>query len=246
MNGRSEAAGEILGIIPARGGSKRFPGKNMAELDGRSLLEHAIAAALGARLLDRVVVSSEDEEILATAGRLRPDLAVKRPPALAQDRSPVLDVVMDVLERLEGQGEGPYRVVAIVQCTSPLTSPRDIDGVIEELLHHPDSDSAATVVRLDHALHPRKLKSLKHGWLYPLWGDDQAMQTAHELDDVYVRNGSVYVSWRDTLERGEIMGARSRGYVMPSERSVDINTPIDLEFAAFLRSRSPGPPEAAS
>ena len=237
VNSQSELK-PVLGIIPARGGSKRFPGKNLVPLAGKPLLVHSIETCLHAKMLDRVIVSSEDDRILAVAENACPGVALRRPDHLAQDTSLVYDTAIDALGRLEALGEGPYQIVALIQCTSPLTIPLDIDGAINELIRYPEADSVVTVVELDHYLHPTKLNLMKEGWLEPCVGTEQAMQPAHMLEKFFLRNGSAYVSRRSIFEQGRVVGERCRGYVMPPERSVDINRPIDLNFAEFLLSRA--------
>ena len=227
---------KALGIIPARGGSKRLPRKNLALLAGKPLLLHSIEAGLQAKELDRLVVSSEDDEILALASSISPNLVLRRPDYLAQDISLAYDVVMHALTQLESRGEGPYAFVAVIQCSSPLTTAEDIDETMREL-RATDADSVCTIMELDHYLHPLKLKVLEDGRLRSFFGSDQAMQPAHELPRLFVRNGSVYASRRRVLEQGVLIGQRGRGYLMPRERSIDINTAFDLAFAEFLLSR---------
>ena len=227
-----------LGIIPARGGSKRFPGKNLSLLAGKPLLQYSIESCLAANKLDRLVVSSDDEKILAIAEHIQLGISLRRPAHLAEDKSLVIDTIMDVLSSLEVAGEGPFDIVALVQCTSPLTLPIDIDGAINELSQHKKADSAATVMELEHHIHPAKLQKFTNGWLVPIPGIEISMEPSYNLEKYYVRNGSVYVSRRRTLENGKTIGDACRGYLMPFERSVDINTHFDLEFAEFLLSRT--------
>ena len=226
---------QVLGIIPARSGSKRFPRKNLALLAGKPLLFYAIEAGLQSEKLDRLVISSEDDEILSLAASISSDLPLRRPDHLAQDTSLVYNVTMDVLAQLESRGEGPYAYVVILQCTSPFTTAADIDGTIKLFLNS-DAESACTIVELDHFAHPMKLKRFKGGWLLPFLSSEEAMQPYHELPRLFVRNGSVYASRREVLENGALIGERCLGYLMPRERSVDINTPFDLTFAEFLLS----------
>jgi len=227
---------KALGIIPARGVSKRLRRKNLALLAGKPLLLYSIEAGLQAEELDRLVVSSEDDEILACASSVSPDLVLRRPNYLAQDTSLAYDVVAYALTQLESRGEGPYAFVAVIQCSSPLTTAEDIDGTMRAL-RATEADSVCTITELDHYLHPAKLKLLEDGWLRSFFGSGQAMQPAHALPRLFVRNGSVYASRRRVLEQSVLIGDRCRGYLMPSERSIDINTAFDLAFAEFLLSR---------
>ena len=223
---------KVLGIIPARGGSKRIPRKNLQKLCGKPLVARAIESAMGASLLQRLVVSSDDMEILRVARSYEPSLPLERPAALATDTSPAIDYVQHALLDLEAAGEGPYDAVAIIQPSSPLTLPADIDATIE-LLETSRADTAVSVVKVAHDVHPLKFKVMKEDKLLPYLQDEKDRMGAHELPEVYVRNCAVYATRRRAVE-GHIIGADCRGHVMPRSRSVDINDPTDLEFAEFL------------
>ena len=127
-----------------------------------------------------------------------------------------------------------YDAVAIVQVTSPFTRPADIDGTIR-LLDDESADSAASVVEVPHDLHPFKFKARDAaGFLTPLLQDEGGRMAAHELPRAYVRNGSVYVSRLATIGTGRIIGDRCLGYLMPRERSLDLNDGFDWRIAEFL------------
>ncbi len=227
----------VLGIIPARGGSKRVPRKNLRLLGGKPLVAHSIEAARAARRLTRLVVSSDDAEVLAIARQYDPSLALSRPAALATDTALAIEFVRHALTCLEGAGEASFEAVAIVQPSSPLTRTEDIDATIE-LLESSDADSAVSVMELDHAIHPAKLKTMEGTRLVPYMEQESGRMAAHQLPKLYVRNCSVYAIRRATIEQGEIIGQDSRGYVMPRERSVDINDELDWEFVQFLANRA--------
>jgi CMP-N-acetylneuraminic acid synthetase len=229
----------VLGIIPARGQSKRLPRKNLCKLAGKPLLGWAIDAARQARQLNRLIVSSDDDEILALARSYDVRLPLKRPPELAADDSPAIDYVRHALATLELDQERHYDVVVILQATSPFTLPADIDGTIDLLLAG-GADTAVSVMRLDHAVHPVKLKIMSGDRLLPYLEEERGRMAAADLPEVFVRNCSVYATRRAVIESGRIIGDDCRGYVMPRERSVDINEPVDLELAEFLLSRPRG------
>jgi len=227
---------QILAIIPARGGSKRVPRKNVMPLGGKPLVAWSIEAVRGAKQITRAVVSSDDAEVLAIARSYDPRLPLERPVELCQDKSLAIEFVRHALDTLERKGEGPFEAVVIVQPSSPLTTSADVDATVE-LLERTGADSAVSVMALDHAIHPVKLKTLAGDRLLPYLTDEQGKMAAHELPELYVRNCSVYALSRRTVAAGQIIGPDCRGYVMPRERSVDINEPIDLEFANFLLER---------
>jgi CMP-N,N'-diacetyllegionaminic acid synthase len=225
-----------LGIIPARGGSKRLPGKNLRMLGGKPLVAWAIEAARGARRLSNLVVSSDDREVLDIARGYVPRLALERPAEISSDQSPAIDYVRHALKVLESQGQGPFDAVVIVQPSSPFTLSADIDATVD-LLAASGADSAVSVMQLDHATHPLKMKTLQGDRLLPFLEEERGRMAAHELPEIYVRNCSVYATTRSSIERGQIIGDDCRGYVMPRERSLDINEELDLAFAEFLLAR---------
>lgn len=226
-----------LGIIPARGGSKRVPRKNLRPLAGKPLVAWAIEAARAASGLSRLVVSSDDAAILKIAASYDPRLVLNRPSSLAGDESLALEYVRHALDTLEGEGEGPFETVTIIQPTSPLVTPGDIDGTVN-LLARTGADTAVSVAQLKQIAHPTKLKVFRGDRLLPYLEEERGRMAAHELPTVYARNGAAYATRRQVIERGQIIGEDCRGYLMPQERSVDINEEVDWLFAEFLLGRS--------
>jgi CMP-N-acetylneuraminic acid synthetase len=221
---------KILGIIPARSGSKRLPGKNVRLLAGKPLVSYAIEAALKSSLITDIAVSSDSQEVLEIASTFKKIKAIKRPAELAGDFSPAIDYVRHAVQ----QYACTFDYVVIIQASSPLTQSNDIDETIRMLLNQPEADSSASVMQLDHAIHPVKLKTMQDNLLLPYWEEENGRMAAHELPDLFVRNCAVYVSSKKLLESGKIIGDHCLGYLMPRERSVDINELIDFEFAELL------------
>lgn len=195
-----------------------------------------IEAARAARRIDRLVVSSDDPEVLAIAGGYDEHLPLPRPAELATDEAVAIEYVRHALAVLEGRGEGPFDAVAILQPSSPLTLPSDIDITIE-LLETSGADSAVSVMKLDFMIHPVKMKTLDGDRLLPYLEEEGGRMAARELPTIYVRNGCIYATRRATIEQGQVIGADCRAHVMPRERSVDINDEADLLYAQFLVSR---------
>jgi CMP-N,N'-diacetyllegionaminic acid synthase len=217
-----------LGLVPARGGSSRVPRKNLAVLGGRTLVRRALETALAAGCFEVVVLSSDDDEILAEADGLGV-VCLRRPAELATDASRASDVAQHAFSEL-----GAFDALAIVQCTSPFTAPEDVRGTVD-LLERTGAESAVTIARADAAHHPLKLKRLEGDRLLPYLEDDR-LAPSHALGPVWARNGSVYAFRRDVVERG-LEADDVRGYEMPPERSFDIDTELDLAFAQFLVER---------
>lgn len=220
----------VLGLVPARGGSRRVPRKNLADLGGRTLVRRALDASLGAGCFSVVALSSDDPEILAEADGL-PVIPLSRPDDLAQDDTLVIDAVSHALDMLEPE-HGRFDAFAIVQCTSPFTEPADLAGAIS-MLEQTGAGSVVSVASVPATRHPWKLKRMEGDRLLPFLEDDRLLPS-QELPALWQRNGSVYASRREVLDEGRLLATDVRGYVMPAERSLDIDTPLDLAFARFL------------
>jgi CMP-N,N'-diacetyllegionaminic acid synthase len=213
------------------------PRKNLAVVGGRTLVRRALETALAAKAFSTVALSSEDEEILAEAEGLDV-VPIRRPAELATDTARAFDVVRHALGELD-----PVEAVAVVQATSPFTAPEDLAGAVT-LLEETGAESVVSVARLEAALHPLKLKRLEpDGRLLPYLEDD-ALTPSHDLPPLWSRNGSIYISRVEVLDRGLLVSDRDvRGYEMPPERSYDIDTPRDLALARLLSAEdAPGEP----
>lgn len=228
----------ILGIIPARGGSKRLPEKNLKELGGKALYVRTIETALKSRLLTKVAISSDNAEILKTASEFKELEVIQRPANISTEHSHAIDYVRHALEILSEKGK-KFDVVVILQPSSPLTTPEDIDNTVK-LLIDSGADTAVSVVKVTHMLNPLKLKTMEGDRLIPFIEEEKGRMTYKELPEVYVRNCAVYATRLHVIESGEIIGPDCRGYVMPPARSVDINDEFDFLFAEFLYSRFHG------
>lgn len=225
---------KILGIIPARAGSKRVPGKNKKLLNGIPLVQYSIQAAKTSKLLTDIIVTSDDSDILSIA-ESQHILALKRPDSISGDRAPAISYVEHALSILKKE----YTHIVIIQPSSPFTRGEDIDNTVQCLLDNQDADSSVSVMKLDHAIQPAKLK-LKDSSniLLPYLEKEEGRMASHELPELYVRNCSVYVSKIELIKSGKIIGSMCLGYEMPRERSIDINDPIDFEFAEFLLKKN--------
>ena len=226
---------KVLGIIPAREGSKRVAGKNFRPFAGTTLTDLAIKQALGTELLDTIVVNSDAEQIQVIAEKYAHQgiTFLKRPKSLAGDESPAIDYMIQTLNWYKEQNIY-FDLVVILQPSSPLRDAKDIDATIKLLIDNSDADSAVSVVKLSHMIHPHKMKTMEGQTLQPWLVDEKQQTAAHELPDIYVRNCAVYVFKTQHLIQGNTYGNKSLGYIMPPETSVDINDIIDFEFAEYL------------
>jgi CMP-N,N'-diacetyllegionaminic acid synthase len=218
---------KVLGLIPARGGSKSIPRKNIRDLCGKPLIAYTIAAARAASSLDRIVVSTDDEEIAGIARACGADVPFLRPAALARDDTPGVDPVLHALSELP-----QFDWVLLLQPTSPLRSAADIDGIVDCCLER-HAVSAVSVCEASH--HPYWMfERDADGRLVPVV--DRPLVTRRQaLPTVYALNGALYLAQREwVVERRTLVSRESLAYVMPPERSADIDSILDWRWVEFL------------
>jgi len=220
-------------LIPARGGSKRLPRKNIADFLGRPIIAYTIEAARESGLFSRIVVSTEDPEIARIARDWDAEWH-ERPVALAADTASVIDVCLGFLED-EGRARRHHDTLACLLPTAPMRSADDIRGV-HALLEPGACEFAMAVTTYD--LPPlQALRRTVDGYLEPMWSEYNNLRS-QDAPSLYVDNGSTYVAATGSLRRERsFYGPRLRGYLMPRERSVDIDEPLDLELARALARR---------
>jgi CMP-N-acetylneuraminic acid synthetase len=223
-----------LGLVPARRGSKRLPGKNIRRLRGKPLLAYTAEAALRAERLTAVVLSTDDPQI-AEIGRTW-GLAVPflRPANLAQDGTPMLEVVRHALGTLQTRGE-VFDAVCLLQPTHPLRRSRDIDACID-LLEHSNADAVVTVLPVPPAYNPCWVYFPNgDGFLRLSVGERDPIASSQHLPQAVHREGSVYVTRRRVvMEDGSLYGRRLLGYLLDPKDCVNIDSPEDWQRAARL------------
>ncbi len=222
----------VLGVITARGGSKRIPGKNLRPLLGKPLIEYTIKAALDSKLLTRVILSTDDDEIMKVGRDCGVEVPFKRPPELAGDATPTVDVVIQAVEFMEKQGFFPD-IIVILEPTSPLRQAEDIDKAIRKHIES-DADSVVSVTQTDH-WHPIRAKKIEDDILHDYCLEEKEGVRRQDMPPAYFRNGAFYSVKRDVLiNEHRLYGRTTRPYIMPPERSVDINEEIDFKLAETL------------
>ena len=226
----------VLGLVPARGGSKGIPRKNIKLLAGKPLLQYTAEAALAASRLSRVVLSTEDREIAELGARCGLDVPFLRPAELASDETPTLPVVQHALLWLEAFGDR-YDAVCLLQPTSPLRLPEDIDGCVE-LLETKDADAVITILKVPAEYNPHWVYFRGDGGLLRLsTGEADPIPRRQELPSAFHREGSVYVTRRKVvMEQSSLFGARTAGYLVAADRSVNIDDSKDWQRAEHLLS----------
>jgi len=221
----------ILAIIPARGSSKGMPRKNIRLLCGKPLIAYTIETALKSKLVDRVVVSTEDKEI-ADISKEHGAEVISRPPELAQDDTPSFPVFQHAITHLEEVNDYHPKIIVILQPTSPLRIVEDIDRAIEGFLEA-KYDSVVSVCEVEHP--PHWMYTLAGERLKPLIEGGKKVVRRQDAPKVYRLNGAVYVSSRDTaMKENRVLGRDTKAYIMPLERSIDIDTELDFKLAEFL------------
>jgi CMP-N,N'-diacetyllegionaminic acid synthase len=219
----------VLALIPARGGSKGVPGKNIRPAGGKPLIAWTIEAARASRYVDRVILSSDDPAISAVAGEFGCEVPFMRPAEFATDEAESMDVVRHALKSLPHR----YDYLVLLQPTSPLRRAEDIDGALERCLR----GAALTCVSV---CEPDKspywmMTMTADGLVRPLFPPNEMPSRRQDAPLFFALNGAVYVAPTDHLAAGGgFLTAATVGYVMPKDRSFDIDTELDLRLADFL------------
>ena len=223
----------VLGVIPARGGSKGVPKKNIKLLGGKPLIGYTIEAGKASKLLTDCIVSTDSEEIATVAQELGAEVPFIRPGNLATDRAKAIPVIQHALEVMETTTGQPYDAVLMLQPTTPFRSGADIDKAIS-ILDETGADSVISVVDVE-GHHPARMKFLREGKLIdPPYCEAYENQPRQELESMYLRNGAIYLTRREILMNNSFKGNDCRAMIMDTTKSVNIDTPLDFAYAGFL------------
>lgn len=230
----------VLGIVPARGGSKGIPRKNLRLLGGKPLLQYTAEAARQATRLERTLLSTDDIEIAALGEQLGLWMPFLRPPELAQDDTPTLRVLLHLVEWLH-QNDMAYDAYCLLQPTAPFRTAREIDAAVE-LLARSDADAVVSVIPVQKHDHPAwQMKIAENGALV-LWNDDSLnhiVTRRQDLPPTYIRSGSIYLMRDVTLrEKKSLYGEVCLPFVTSRERHINLDMPDDWAQAEyFLQTR---------
>ncbi|HIP17794.1 MAG TPA: acylneuraminate cytidylyltransferase family protein [Sulfurovum sp.] len=228
---------KILGLIPARGGSKGIPGKNIKLLLGKPLIAYTIEQVKASNLLDRVILSTDDPKIAEVAKAHGLDVPFMRPDALARDSSGSLGVVQHALEFFEAQGE-VFDAVCLLQVTSPYRP----EGVIDEaiaLFIKEKPDSLVSVRKVPDEFNPHWTFEIeKNNRLKISTGEEKIIPRRQELPPTYHRDGAIYITSTDTIQnKGSLLGDDIIAFPIDSPKLINIDTMDDWnEAEAFYRS----------
>ncbi|HAA20326.1 MAG TPA: N-acylneuraminate cytidylyltransferase [Cytophagales bacterium] len=224
-----------LGIIPARGGSKGVPGKNIKPLAGKPLLAYTLEAARDSQLT-RTIVSTDSEQIAEVARGMGGDVPFLRPEELATDSAKAIPVLQHALRAEEAAGDASYDAIMMLQPTTPFRSAADINESLE-ILANSEADSVISVVDVE-ATHPARMKYLEGDRLLdPDFCEAYENQPRQELQPMYIRNGAIYLTRRRVLLANSLKGQDCRAQVQDKMVSVNIDTEHDFAYAEWVYER---------
>jgi CMP-N,N'-diacetyllegionaminic acid synthase len=219
----------VLAIIPARGGSKGVSRKNIRVVAGKPLIAWTIEEAIKSRFIDRVVVSSDDSEIIKISRELGADAPFVRPQDMAEDDTPMITPVVDLLNKLPDS----YDYSVLLQPTSPLRTVQDVDECIQ-ICFNVNANACVSVMEVDR--HPYKMCRIhQDSMIQPLFASVDWNIRRQDLPEIYVTNGAVYVTKvKVLLEEKTFHPHKTASYVMSKERSFDIDDEVDVHVCESL------------
>lgn len=217
----------VIAVIPARGGSKRLPRKNIIEFNGKPIIAYTIENARETGLFDRVIVSTEDNEIAGIAKSYGADVII-RPDALATDVAGVVDVCLHVLQQ-EERANRVYDVLSCLYATSPLRNSEDIAKTVKPVVDR-ECDFSIALTRYHFSPHQALVRG-EDDYLQPMW-PEMIAKKSQEVPDFFVDNGSTYAVYvPEFIKQRSFYGTKLSGHIMPRFRSVDIDEEEDLNLA---------------
>lgn len=226
---------KVLAIIPARGGSKGVPRKNIRLVGGKPLIAYTIQSALAVKdRLHRLIVSTDDPEIAEVAVQYGAEVPFLRPEELGGDRVPMVPVMQHAVRTIEEMDQIHLDWVLLLQPTCPFRAPQDILAALD-LAAQGGCDSVISVVRV-LAHHPILMKKIENNQLLPFVIEEkEGTRRQDYTPPAYMRNGSIYLTRRDNLlENNSIWGQVIRPYIMPEERSVNVDSELDLKLVELI------------
>jgi CMP-N,N'-diacetyllegionaminic acid synthase len=232
------ASGRAIVIIPARGGSKRFPRKNIATLAGRPLLSYSVAAAAQAATIDGVFVSTEDDEIAQIAESNGADVPYRRPDSLAGDNVTNDDVMVHMVQHLQEHRGSDISIVVLIQPTSPFVMPEHIDAAVTKLRSEENLDSVTTMTEVDHRGHPYNLSLLDDDgtWRF-MFAEERANASTRQAKPTVLSFGNLFAVTTDNLFKSGRFGPRKGAVLIDPIHAWDIDYALDLELAEYMIER---------
>ena len=232
---------KIIAFIPARGGSKGLPRKNIKSLLGKPLVAWTIEQAKNSKYVNKVVVSTEDKEIAEISRKYGAEV-VDRPEELAQDDSPVADAIMHTLDWFEKRGEY-FDIFVTLDPTSPLRDTKDIDKCVEILINNPKANAIVGVAKLESTHPDFNFVINKEGFIVKLDGTTEfSLARRQDLEDIYFFEGSIYMSRLETLKQKRTFYHESTlAYVVPKYKSFEVDELCDfICIEALMKAKQEG------
>jgi len=230
INGRS-----VLAIIPARGGSKGLPGKNIKELCGKPLIAWSIAAGLGSQYIDEVMVTTDSEETATVARKFGASVPFLRPAELASDTATSIDAVKHVIDFYGRELHKKFYYIMLLEPTSPLREREDIDKAIELLLANPLATSVVGVSKTESQNPAFLVKKNQQGFIVGYEDKQMKVLRRQEIEEVYFFEGSIYVSRTDALlAKNTFYHEHTLGYEFPKWKSLEIDDEYDFVMVEAL------------
>lgn len=227
---------EILGLIPARGGSKGIPNKNIRKLCGIPLISYSINAAKKSKLISRIHVSTDDPKIASVAKKQGISVPFMRPKSISKDSSSNIEVIKHSLSQLKNKENFVPDIIVYLQPTSPLRTSAMIDQSIK-MLKNSNASSVLGVKKVKN--HPYSMFWKKQKFLKPFNQNYLKYLRRQDSPTLFYPTGSIYTFWRKTVEKtNSHYGPRILPYVLPEESSIDIDTKYDLSLAEFILKNS--------
>jgi CMP-N,N'-diacetyllegionaminic acid synthase len=224
---------QILGIIPARSGSKGIKNKNIADLNGHPLIYYTIKEALKSTMLGRTVVSTDSPKIAEISRSFDAEVPYLRPEHFATDTARTIDAVIDILEYLKNSENYTPDLITLLQPTAPLRKAGHIDQAINLLLSG-SADSLVSLCKLEEP-HPYKVKKIVDQNVKPFINGTTSSGPRQLMPEAYRLNGALYIAYTKILyEHKSFFGSKVMPYIMDANESVNIDTPLDLKLAELL------------
>jgi len=225
----------VLAIIPARGGSKGLPGKNIKNLCGKPLIAYTIEAALKSKKITQVVLSTDDEEIAKACEKYDIEIPFLRPKELAGDNSLIVDTYIYTVDKINKEQNKNYTSIVALLPTCPLRTSKDIDEAIA-LYEKRQADSVISFYEAPHPVQWYKTID-ENGVLRSILPEGDRLANRQEEQKSYLPNGAIYVFNMDLLRDKKYYSDKTYPYIMPANRSIDIDSAFDFDMAEFLLSK---------
>jgi len=221
---------KIVGLIPARGGSKRIPKKNIRLLAGKPLIAYSIEAALKSKYINRVIVSTDDREISKISKKYGAEV-IKRPSELAKDDSLTVDAIKHAIKILKKNKYFPD-IIVLLQPTSPLRNTEDIEKSVELFLNN---ECKSVISVCEYKESPYWSLTIEENYAKPVFGWDYFFKRSQDLPKIYTLNGAIFITTvKNLFKYNGFFNDKIIIYIMPADRSIDIDEEIDFKFAELL------------